>query len=161
MQDEIELLAQQSDSLAEDSDTLAQSLAELEHQFDTLSGSLKTQQHALKTAQLALLEANRQYGAAEVEQHKIQQRAESLAEQAAQILLQQQDWQQRIEEAALAQEADAESHELAEQLVIAQESSTELAERIAAAQDTLAATQAQGQDLFQQAQAIALSLIHI
>jgi hypothetical protein len=76
-------------------------------------------------------------------------------------LLQQQDWQQRIEEAALAQEADAESHELAEQLVIAQESSTELAERIAAAQDTLAATQAQGQDLFQQAQAIAAELPQI
>ncbi len=161
LQDEIELLAQQSDSLAEDSETLVHALAELEHQFETLSGSLKNQQHANKAARLALLEANRQYGAAEVEQHKIQQRADSLAEQAAQILLQQQDWQQRIEEAALAQEADAESHELAEQLVIAQESSTELAERIAAAQDTLAATQAQGQDLFQQAQAIAAELPQI
>ena len=147
LQDEIQLLAQQSDSLAEDSDTLAQSLAELEHQFDTLSGSLKTQQHALKTAQLALLEANRQYGAAELEQHKIQQRADSLAEQAAQILLQQQEWQQRIEEAALTQEAD--------------EASAELAERIAAAQETLVHTQAQGQDLFQQAQAIAAELPQI
>ena len=161
LQDEIQLLAQQSDSLAEDSDTLAQSLAELEHQFDTLSGSLKTQQHALKTAQLALLEANRQYGAAELEQHKIQQRADSLAEQAAQILLQQQEWQQRIEEAALTQEADEASAELAEQLLIAQEASAELAERIAAAQETLVHTQAQGQDLFQQAQAIAAELPQI
>ena len=161
LQDEIAVLAQQSDSLAEDSDTLAQSLAELEHQFETLSGSLKTQQHALKTAQLALLEANRQYGAAELEQHKIQQRADSLAEQATQIAQQQQDWQQRIEEAALAQEADEASAELTDQLLIAQEASAELAERIASAQETLVHTQAQGQDLFQQAQAIAAELPQI
>lgn len=71
-------LLQQRDNLHDDIDTLALSAAELETQYLALSDNHQAQQNAFKQAQLALLEANRQYGLAEIAQHKQQQRLDSL-----------------------------------------------------------------------------------
>lgn len=152
-------LAQQRDSLQDDIETLATSAAELETQHLELSDRNLAQQNALKQAQLALLEANRQYGMAEIALHKQQQRLDSLRQKIDELEQQKADWQVRQTELALLDEnEDDPSQSQRHQLNTLSEHSAVLQEQIELAQKRLAETQNLGRELYAQQQTLAAQL---
>ncbi len=90
------VLQHTSDGLSDDIATLQEAAAELEHQQQTTAHSRQEQQGRLKQAQLALLEANRQYGLAEVAVHKLNQQKQNYRQQIARLEQQTLDWQERL-----------------------------------------------------------------
>ncbi|MCG7657488.1 chromosome segregation protein SMC [Wielerella bovis] len=161
LDEECAVLAQQQETLATDGETLAQAVAELDTQNRELSGNRHTQQQALKQAQLALLEANRQYGVAELDIHKWQQRVDSLQAQAAALVQQQADWQTRLEETVFQAADDALMEELSQQLAHHQEHEMVLQEQISAAESHLQETQTQGMEVYERVQVAAAMLPQI
>lgn len=152
-------LTQHRDSLQNDVETLALSAAELETQHQALSGSHQNQQQALKQAQLALLEANRQYGLAEIALHKQQQRLDSLRQKINELEQQKLDWQERQTELNLLDENDDDPDNSQRiQLNTLSEHSATLQDQIEAAQKRLAETQTLGRDLYAQQQTLAAQL---
>ncbi|MDK4554710.1 chromosome segregation protein SMC [Kingella kingae] len=152
-------LAQNRDSLHDDIETLAVSAHELELQHQTLSGSHQQQQTLLKQAQLALLEANRQYGLAEIALHKQQQRLDNLRQQIRTLEQQKLDWQERQTELALQDEADEDpDNSQPIQLNTLSEHDFALQDQMKAAQNHLAETQALGRELYAQQQTLSAQL---
>ncbi|MDK4631293.1 chromosome segregation protein SMC, partial [Kingella kingae] len=152
-------LAQNRDSLHDDIETLAVSAHELELQHQTLSGSHQQQQTLLKQAQLALLEANRQYGLAEIALHKQQQRLDNLRQQIRTLEQQKLDWQERQTELALQDEADEDPDNSQRiQLNTLSEHDFALQDQMKAAQNHLAETQALGRELYAQQQTLSAQL---
>lgn len=101
---EIAHFTQQQNTLSADVETLSENVTELADQYAQQTQTLKTKQHTLKQMQLSLLEANRQYGAAQIAYNKKQQALENDKQQATQLFEQQQQWQQRAQEVILEQE---------------------------------------------------------
>lgn len=152
-------LSQHHDSLQNDVETLALSATELEIQYNELSGSHTQQQQTFKQAQLALLEANRQYGLAEIALHKQQQRLESLQQKINELEQQKLDWQDRQTELALLDENDNNpDNSQYTQLNTLNEHSFALQEQIDAAHKRLTETQNIGQQLYAQQQALSAQL---
>ncbi|STZ75663.1 chromosome segregation protein SMC [Bergeriella denitrificans] len=145
---EAQILVQSSDGLEDDIATLTEAAAELEHQQHNLSTERQAQQSRLKQAQLALLEANRQYGLAEVAVHKLQQQKQNLMQQLERLDEQTADLQERQQELALAYETEIQDDEQHLQLEQLGESVQQLDEQYTALQETLAHTQAQGREQY-------------
>ncbi len=154
IEEEQTVLEQTSDGLQDDIATLTEAAAELEHQQHNTGGSRQEQQGRLKQAQLALLEANRQYGLAEVAVHKLQQQKQHFQQQLVQLEQQTLDWQERQSELALAYEAETKNDEQHAKLSELGEAVQTLDEQYLAMQDQLAATQAQGREQYAQQQAL-------
>lgn len=75
------ILEQTSDGLEDDIAILGEAAAELEQQHHHIGSQRNQQQNQLKQARLALLEANRRYGLAEVDAHKLQQQKQTQQQQ--------------------------------------------------------------------------------
>ena len=159
--EEKEILQQQQETLIIDNDTLAQAIAQLESQSQLILTDLNTQQQQLKQAQLALLEANRQHGAAQIAIAKQQQHIEHLQQQAQSLIVQQQEWQQRVQEVAQLALDDVMSQEWSIQLTELHAQSEVLQETINLAQTELTQIQAQSSELYGQMQAASANLPQI
>ncbi|OSI32242.1 chromosome segregation protein SMC [Neisseria dumasiana] len=158
LEEEQLILEQTSDGLEDDIATLTEAAAELEHQQQNTGGSRQEQQGRLKQAQLALLEANRQYGLAEVAVHKLQQQKQHFQQQLAQLEQQTLDWQERQSELALAYETETQNDEQHAKLSELSESVQTLDEQYAAMQEQLAATQTKGREQYARQQTLSAKL---
>ncbi|SUA44510.1 SMC protein [Neisseria zoodegmatis] len=158
LEEEQIILEQTSDGLEDDIATLTEAAAELEHQQQNTGGSRQEQQGRLKQAQLALLEANRQYGLAEVAVHKLQQQKQHFQQQLIQLEQQTFDWQERQSELALAYETETQNDEQQAKLSELTESVQTLDEQYAAMQEQLAATQEKGREQYARQQTLSAKL---
>lgn len=165
IEQELQALAQSAeeqrhstDSLNDDVLMLSEAAEALESQQLQMDAARTQQQQALKQAQLALLEANRQYGLVEVAVHKTEQRRQSLQHQLTALEQQALDWQERQSELALAYESDEADDHRREELEDLGEAVRVLDEDCLAAQDALAATQAQGREQYGKQQTLATVL---
>ena len=147
-----------SDGLSDDIVTLQEAAAELEHQQQTTAHSRQEQQGRLKQAQLALLEANRQYGLAEVAVHKLNQQKQNYQQQIAQLEQQTLDWQERQQELALAYETEFQNDEQHIKLDELTEAVHTLDEEYIAVQEKLAQIQEQGREQYARVQSLQTKL---
>ena len=152
------VLQHTSDGLSDDIATLQEAAAELEHQQQTTAHSRQEQQGRLKQAQLALLEANRQYGLAEVAVHKLNQQKQNYQQQIAQLEQQTLDWQERQQELALAYETEFQNDEQHIKLDELTEAVHTLDEEYIAVQEKLAQIQEQGREQYARVQALQTKL---
>ncbi|OHP47927.1 MULTISPECIES: chromosome segregation protein SMC [Neisseria] len=152
------VLQHMSDGLADDIATLQEAAAELEHQQQTAAHSRQEQQGRLKQAQLALLEANRQYGLAEVAVHKLNQQKQNYQQQIARLEQQTLDWQERQQELALAYETEFQNDEQHIKLDELTEAVHTLDEEYIAAQEKLAQIQEQGREQYARVQSLQTKL---
>ena len=152
------VLQHTSDGLADDIATLQEAAAELEHQQQTTAHSRQEQQGRLKQAQLALLEANRQYGLAEVAVHKLNQQKQNYQQQIARLEQQTLDWQERQQELALAYETEFQNDEQHIKLDELTEAVHTLDEEYIAVQDKLAQIQEQGREQYTKVQTLQTKL---
>ena len=152
------VLQHTSDGLADDIATLQEAAAELEHQQQTAAHSRQEQQGRLKQAQLALLEANRQYGLAEVAVHKLNQQKQNYQQQIARLEQQTLDWQERQQELALAYETEFQNDEQHIKLDELTEAIHTLDEEYIAVQEKLAQIQEQGREQYARVQALQTKL---
>ena len=152
------VLQHTSDGLADDIATLQEAAAELEHQQQTTAHSRQEQQGRLKQAQLALLEANRQYGLAEVAVHKLNQQKQNYQQQIARLEQQTLDWQERQQELALAYETEFQNDEQHIKLDELTEAVHTLDEEYIAAQEKLAQIQEQGREQYARVQTLQTKL---
>ena len=152
------VLQHTSDGLADDIATLKEAAAELEHQQQTTAHSRQEQQGRLKQAQLALLEANRQYGLAEVAVHKLNQQKQNYQQQIARLEQQTLDWQERQQELALAYETEFQNDEQHIKLDELTEAVHTLDEEYIVVQDKLAQIQEQGREQYAKVQALQTKL---
>ena len=152
------VLQHTSDGLADDIATLQEAAAELEHQQQTTAHSRQEQQGRLKQAQLALLEANRQYGLAEVAVHKLNQQKQNYQQQIARLEQQTLDWQERQQELALAYETEFQNDEQHIKLDELTEAVHTLDEEYIAAQERLAQIQEQGRGQYARVQTLQTKL---
>lgn len=152
------VLQHTSDGLADDIATLQEAAAELEHQQQTTAHSRQEQQGRLKQAQLALLEANRQYGLAEVAVHKLNQQKQNYRQQIARLEQQTLDWQERQQELALAYETEFQNDEQHIKLDELTEAVHTLDEEYIAAQEKLAQIQEQGREQYARVQTLQTKL---
>lgn len=151
---ETQHITNQRNQLQQDIALFHQSSEALSAQQATLSGSLNVAQQRLKQAQLAHLEANRQYGMAELANSKLQQRLEALNQQYALLEQQKLDWQERQSELALDAEMDDDDETQRTQLDELGELALAVMERIQMAQNELNHIQAQGRNKFSEQQAL-------
>ena len=152
------VLQHTSDGLSDDIVTLQEAAAELEHQQQTTAHSRQEQQGRLKQAQLALLEANRQYGLAEVAVHKLNQQKQNYQQQIAQLEQQTFDWQERQQELALAYETEFQNDEQHIKLEELSEAVQTLDEEYIVVQDKLAQIQEQGREQYAKVQTLQTQL---
>ena len=152
------VLQHTSDGLADDIVTLQEAAAELEHQQQTTAHSRQEQQGRLKQAQLALLEANRQYGLAEVAVHKLNQQKQNYQQQIARLEQQTLDWQERQQELALAYETEFQNDEQHIKLDELTEAVHTLDEEYIAVQEKLAQIQEQGREQYARVQTLQTKL---
>ena len=152
------VLQHTSDGLSDDIVTLQEAAAELEHQQQTTAHSRQEQQGRLKQAQLALLEANRQYGLAEVAVHKLNQQKQNYQQQIARLEQQTLDWQERQQELALAYETEFQNDEQHIKLDELTEAVHTLDEEYIAVQDKLAQIQEQGREQYARVQTLQTKL---
>ena len=152
------VLQHTSDGLSDDIATLQEAAAELEHQQQTTAHSRQEQQGRLKQAQLALLEANRQYGLAEVAVHKLNQQKQNYQQQIARLEQQTLDWQERQQELALAYETEFQNDEQHIKLDELTEAVHTLDEEYIAVQDKLAQIQEQGREQYARVQSLQTKL---
>ena len=152
------VLQHTSDGLSDDIATLQEAAAELEHQQQTTAHNRQEQQGRLKQAQLALLEANRQYGLAEVAVHKLNQQKQNYQQQIAQLEQQTFDWQERQQELALAYETEFQNDEQHIKLDELTEAVQTLDEEYIAVQDKLAQIQEQGREQYAKVQTLQTQL---
>ena len=152
------VLQHTSDGLSDDIATLQEAAAELEHQQQTTAHSRQEQQGRLKQAQLALLEANRQYGLAEVAVHKLNQQKQNYQQQIAQLEQQTLDWQERQQELALAYETEFQNDEQHIKLDELTEAVHTLDEEYIAVQEKLAQIQEQGREQYARVQTLQTKL---
>lgn len=152
------VLQHTSDGLSDDIATLQEAAAELEHQQQTTAHSRQEQQGRLKQAQLALLEANRQYGLAEVAVHKLNQQKQNYRQQIARLEQQTLDWQERQQELALAYETEFQNDEQHIKLDELTEAVHTLDEEYIAVQEKLAQIQEQGREQYARVQALQTKL---
>ncbi|XXQ67253.1 chromosome segregation protein SMC [Neisseriaceae bacterium B1] len=142
-------LTHNRDTSQQDIAILTESANALNAQQQQLSGSLNQAQQQLKQAQLAQLEANRQYGMAEIALHKQQQRLSHLNQQIDSLEQQKLDWQERQTELALSEAEDTGNEEQRARLDELGELALGVQENIQAAQDELQRIQAHGRKLFE------------
>ena len=152
------VLQHTSDGLSDDIATLQEAAAELEHQQQTTAHSRQEQQGRLKQAQLALLEANRQYGLAEVAVHKLNQQKQNYRQQIARLEQQTLDWQERQQELALAYETEFQNDEQHIKLDELTEAVHTLDEEYIAVQEKLAQIQEQGREQYARVQTLQTKL---
>lgn len=152
------VLQHTSDGLSDDIVTLQEAAAELEHQQQTTAHSRQEQQGRLKQAQLALLEANRQYGLAEVAVHKLNQQKQNYRQQIAQLEQQTLDWQERQQELVLAYETEFQNDEQHIKLDELTESVHTLDEEYIAVQEKLTQIQEQGREQYARVQTLQTQL---
>ena len=152
------VLQHASDGLSDDIVTLQEAAAELEHQQQTTAHSRQEQQGRLKQAQLALLEANRQYGLAEVAVHKLNQQKQNYQQQIARLEQQTLDWQERQQELALAYETEFQNDEQHIKLDELTEAVHTLDEEYIAVQEKLAQIQEQGREQYARVQTLQAKL---
>ncbi|HFC8496009.1 TPA: chromosome segregation protein SMC [Neisseria subflava] len=152
------VLQHTSDGLSDDIVTLQEAAAELEHQQQTTAHSRQEQQGRLKQAQLALLEANRQYGLAEVAVHKLNQQKQNYQQQIARFEQQTFDWQERQQELALAYETEFQNDEQHIKLEELSEAVQTLDEEYIVVQDKLAQIQEQGREQYAKVQTLQTQL---
>lgn len=152
------VLQHTSDGLSDDIATLQEAAAELEHQQQTTAHSRQEQQGRLKQAQLALLEANRQYGLAEVAVHKLNQQKQNYQQQIAQLEQQTFDWQERQQELALAYETEFQNDEQHIKLEELSEAVQTLDEEYIVVQEKLAQIQEQGREQYAKVQTLQTQL---
>ena len=152
------VLQHTSDGLSDDIVTLQEAAAELEHQQQTTAHSRQEQQGRLKQAQLALLEANRQYGLAEVAVHKLNQQKQNYQQQIAQLEQQTFDWQERQQELALAYETEFQNDEQHIKLEELSEAVQTLNEEYIVVQEKLAQIQEQGREQYAKVQTLQTKL---
>lgn len=152
------VLQHTSDGLSDDITTLQEAAAELEHQQQTTAHSRQEQQGRLKQAQLALLEANRQYGLAEVAVHKLNQQKQNYQQQIARLEQQTLDWQERQQELALAYETEFQNDEQHTKLDELTEAVHTLDEEYIAVQEKLAQIQEQGREQYARVQSLQTKL---
>lgn len=152
------VLQHTSDGLSDDIVTLQEAAAELEHQQQTAAHSRQEQQGRLKQAQLALLEANRQYGLAEVAVHKLNQQKQNYQQQIAQLEQQTFDWQERQQELALAYETEFQNDEQHIKLEELSEAVQTLDEEYIVVQERLAQIQEQGREQYAKVQTLQTQL---
>ena len=152
------VLQHTSDGLSDDIATLQEAAAELEHQQQTTAYSRQEQQGRLKQAQLALLEANRQYGLAEVAVHKLNQQKQNYQQQIARLEQQTLDWQERQQELALAYETEFQNDEQHIKLDELTEAVHTLDEEYIAVQEKLAQIQEQGREQYARVQTLQTKL---
>lgn len=152
------VLQHMSDGLADDIATLQGAAAELEHQQQTTAHSRQEQQGRLKQAQLALLEANRQYGLAEVAFHKLNQQKQNYQQQIARLEQQTLDWQERQQELALAYETEFKNDEQHIKLEELSEAVQTLDEEYIVVQEKLAQIQEQGWEQYAKVQTLQTKL---
>lgn len=152
------VLQHTSDGLADDIVTLQEAAAELEHQQQTTAHSRQEQQGRLKQAQLALLEANRQYGLAEVAVHKLNQQKQNYQQQIARLEQQTLDWQERQQELALAYETEFQNDEQHIKLEELSEAVQTLDEEYIVVQEKLAQIQEQGREQYAKVQTLQTKL---
>ncbi|WP_196428753.1 chromosome segregation protein SMC [Neisseria polysaccharea] len=152
------VLQHTSDGLSDDIVTLQEAAAELEHQQQTAAHSRQEQQGRLKQAQLALLEANRQYGLAEVSVHKLNQQKQNYQQQIARLEQQTLDWQERQQELALAYETEFQNDEQHIKLEELSEAVQTLDEEYIVVQEKLAQIQEQGREQYARVQALQTQL---
>ena len=152
------VLQHTSDGLSDDIATLQEAAAELEHQQQSTAHSRQEQQGRLKQAQLALLEANRQYGLAEVAVHKLNQQKQNYRQQIALLEQQTLDWQERQQELALAYETEFQNDEQHIKLDELTEAVHTLDEEYIAVQEKLAQIQEQGREQYARVQALQTKL---
>ena len=152
------VLQHTSDGLSDDIVTLQEAAAELEHQQQTTAHSRQEQQGRLKQAQLALLEANRQYGLAEVAVHKLNQQKQNYQQQIARLEQQTLDWQERQQELALAYETEFQNDEQHIKLDELTEAVHTLDEEYIAVQEKLAQIQEQGREQYARVQTLQAKL---
>ena len=152
------VLQHTSDGLSDDIVTLQEAAAELEHQQQTTAHSRQEQQGHLKQAQLALLEANRQYGLAEVAVHKLNQQKQNYQQQIARLEQQTLDWQERQQELALAYETEFQNDEQHIKLDELTEAVHTLDEEYIAVQEKLVQIQEQGREQYAKVQALQTKL---
>ena len=152
------VLQHTSDGLSDDIVTLQEAAAELEHQQQTTAHSRQEQQGRLKQAQLALLEANRQYGLAEVAVHKLNQQKQNYQQQIARLEQQTLDWQERQQELALAYETEFQNDEQHIKLEELSEAVQTLDEEYIVVQEKLAQIQEQGRKQYAKVQALQTQL---
>lgn len=152
------VLQHTSDGLSDDIVTLQEAAAELEYQQQTTAHSRQEQQGRLKQAQLALLEANRQYGLAEVAVHKLNQQKQNYQQQIARLEQQTLDWQERQQELALAYETEFQNDEQHIKLDELTEAVHTLDEEYIAVQDKLAQIQEQGREQYARVQTLQTKL---
>ncbi|ROV54062.1 chromosome segregation protein SMC [Neisseria chenwenguii] len=158
LEEEQTVLEQSSDGLEDDIAALNEAAAELEHQQQNTGGSRQAQQGRLKQAQLALLEANRQYGLAEVAVHKLQQQKENQRLQLERLEQQTLEWQERQQELALSYETEMQDDEHQIKLEALTESVMQLDEKSAGLQSELSATQTRGREQYAAWQALQTKL---
>ena len=158
LSEEQTVLQHTSDGLSDDIVTLQEAAAELEHQQQTTAHSRQEQQGRLKQAQLALLEANRQYGLAEVAVHKLNQQKQNYQQQIAQLEQQTFDWQERQQELALAYETEFQNDEQHIKLEELSEAVQTLDEEYIVVQEKLAQIQEQGRKQYAKVQALQTQL---
>lgn len=152
------VLQHTSDGLSDDIVTLQEAASELEHQQQTAAHSRQEQQGRLKQAQLALLEANRQYGLAEVAVHKLNQQKQNYQQQIAQLEQQTFDWQERQQELALAYETEFQNDEQHIKLEELSEAVQTLDEEYIIVQEKLAQIQEQGREQYARVQTLQTKL---
>ena len=152
------VLQHTSDGFSDDIATLQEAAAELEHQQQTTAHSRQEQQGRLKQAQLALLEANRQYGLAEVAVHKLNQQKQNYQQQIAQLEQQTFDWQERQQELALAYETEFQNDEQHIKLEELSEAVQTLDEEYIVVQEKLAQIQEQGREQYARVQTLQTKL---
>ena len=152
------VLQHTSDGLSDDIATLQEAAAELERQQQTTAHSRQEQQGRLKQAQLALLEANRQYGLAEVAVHKLNQQKQNYQQQIARLEQQTLDWQERQQELALAYETEFQNDEQHIKLDELTEAVHTLDEEYIAVQEKLAQIQEQGREQYARVQSLQTKL---
>ena len=152
------VLQHTSDGLSDDIATLQEAAAELEHQQQTTAHSRQEQQGRLKQAQLALLEANRQYGLAEVAVHKLNQQKQNYQQQIARLEQQTLDWQERQQELALAYETEFKNDEQHIKLEELSEAVQTLDEEYIVVQEKLAQIQEQGREQYAKVQTLQTKL---
>lgn len=152
------VLQHTSDGLSDDIVTLQEAAAELEHQQQTTAHSRQEQQGRLKQAQLALLEANRQYGLAEVAVHKLNQQKQNYQQQIARLEQQTLDWQERQQELALAYETEFQNDEQHIKLEELSEAVQTLDEEYIVVQEKLAQIQEKGREQYAKMQTLQTQL---
>ena len=152
------VLEQTSDGLEDDIAILGEAAAELEQQQHHIGSQRNQQQNRLKQARLALLEANRRYGLAEVDVHKLQQQKQTQQQQLLQLEQQTLDWQERQSELALAYEVEQAQDEQHLKLENLSEEVHTLDEQYAVMQEQLSTTQAQGREQYAAQQSLSAKL---